>query len=104
MAWEERDVASWGGEGTEIGDKVEGTLVRTEPNVNAKEDDKNPLFDYIVKTKEHPELRIWGSRFLNLQLTERDVGKEVQVEFAGLAKATQKGKNPAKQFRVKVKK
>jgi len=98
MVWKERSVSAWGGQDTEIGATIAGKLVRTDPNVNATPD--NQLFDYILDSGGK-EQRVWGSRFLNLQLTKGDIGKNVKIKFDGYGKA-QKGKNAPKMFRVEV--
>ena len=111
MPWKERNIQAWGaGEELQEGDEVEGKLVRTEPNVNATE--KVKLFDYLLDPVTGAtlagepltvtgELRIWGSRLLNLQLTEKDTGRNVKIAFDGFGKA-HKGKNAPKQFKVQV--
>jgi len=98
MVWKERSVSAWGGQDTEIGAKIAGKLLRIEPNVNAT--DSNPLFDYILDVAGK-ENRVWGSRFLNLQVTKGDIGHNLRITFDGYGKA-QKGKNAPKMFRVEV--
>jgi hypothetical protein len=98
MPWKERAIAAWPPPDVTSGDKVEGRLTRTEANVNAT--DKNRLFDYILDVNG-VESRVWGSKLLNLQVTEKDIGKNVRIQFDGYGKA-QKGKNAPKQFKVQV--
>lgn len=100
MPWKERAIAAWPPPDARSGDSVEGKILRTELNVNAKEGDLNPLTDYILDSNG-VETRVWGSKLLNLQLTKRDIGKSVKIVFDGFGKA-QKGKNAPKQFKVSV--
>lgn len=100
MPWKERAIAAWPPPDVDEGSSIEGRIIRTEINVNAKEGDANPLTDYILDVNG-VETRVWGSKLLNLQLTKRDIGKEVKIAFDGFGKA-QKGKNAPKMFKVSV--
>ena len=100
MPWKERAIAAWPSADAQKGDAIAGKILRTEANVNAKENDPNPLTDYILDANGI-ETRVWGAKLLNLQLTKRDIGKEVKITFDGFGKA-QKGKNAPKLFRVEV--
>ena len=73
MVWKDRTANAWPPKDVDEGDAVEGTILRVEENVNATPENK--LFDYVLDVKGE-ELRVWGSKMLNLQLEFlRDCGQ-----------------------------
>ncbi len=98
MVWKDRTAAAWPPKDVDEGNSIEGTILRIEENVNATAENK--LFDYVLDVKGE-ELRVWGSKMLNLQLGKNDIGKQVRIKYLGTGKA-QKGKNAPKLFKVQV--
>jgi hypothetical protein len=99
LPWKERAIAAWPPPEPDEGEKIEGKIIRVEPNVNATE--TNKLFDYVLDV-DNTETRVWGSKLLNLQLTDKDIGKNVRIEYEGLGKVRKKGQNAPKMFKVQV--
>lgn len=98
LVWKDRTAAAWPPKDVDEGNSIEGTILRIEENVNATAENK--LFDYVLDVKGE-ELRVWGSKMLNLQLGKNDIGKQVRIKYLGTGKA-QKGKNAPKLFKVQV--
>jgi hypothetical protein len=93
MTYQEIDPTTWKYEND--GDFIEGFLVRTQSDIGV-----NKSMLYSVETPEGVK-NVWGSAILDEKMALVKVGDKVKITYKGLAEA-QKGKNPAKIFKVEV--
>lgn len=95
MAFEEINPKIWNY--TKDGDFIEGILVRVQDDVGIN---KSKL--YHIENAEGIK-SCWGSAILDERMALVKVGEMIRIVYKGLAEA-QKGKNPAKIFKVYINK
>ena len=81
--------------GRDIGDFIEGFLIKTQDNVGV-----NKSMLYSIETFEGIK-SVWGSTILDERMSLITVGARVRITFKGLGEK-KPGKNPAKIFKVEV--
>jgi len=93
MAFEEINPTTW--KYDKEGDFIEGFLVRSQEDIGVN---KSKL--YAIDTGEGIK-SVWGATILDERMALVKIGDKVRITYKGLAEA-QKGKNPAKIFKVEV--
>lgn len=77
------------------GDFIEGILVHVQDNVGVN---KSKL--YSIETKDGIR-NVWGATILDSRMLLIPVGSKIKITYKGMT-APQKGKKPAKVFRVEI--
>ena len=78
------------------GEKVEGELVKVEPNVG-----KNESNVYTIKLEGGEEVGIWGTAVLDSRLADIEVGTKIQIIYKGKKKNPETGRT-FKDFSISV--
>ncbi len=81
---------------TKDGDFIEGFLADKQDNVGPN---KSKL--YSINTPAGVK-NVWGAKVLDERMALVDKGDKVKITYLGVAKEAQKGKNPAKLFKVEI--
>jgi len=57
---------------------------------------------YVLETEDGKIISIWGTGFLDTKMANVSTGSRIRIVYEGLGKATKKGFNPPKLFKVFV--
>lgn len=93
MVFKEIDPTMWKPE--KDGDSITGIFIRAEADVG-----ENKSMLYHLEADGKP-ISVWGSTILDQRMAWIKPGNKIRITYKGLAEK-QKGKNPAKIFKVEV--
>ncbi|MBE6485257.1 MAG: hypothetical protein E7Z85_00250 [Methanosphaera stadtmanae] len=82
--WEKIEINSWN---PEVGDKLEGVLVKIDTNANQ--------MIYIIETNDKKRVRIWGKTYLNQLMDEVELNDYLRITYNGI-KQTKNNRNMKK--------
>jgi hypothetical protein len=82
--WEKIEINSWN---PEVGDKLEGTLVKIDTNSHQ--------MIYIIETNDKKRVRIWGKTYLNQLMDEVELNDYIRITYNGF-KQTKNNRNMKK--------